>query len=169
MEEQKILLLLIILLISGITDMLKGKIYNWITFPGIVMGFALSYYYNGWSGLISSLAAFIITAVIFIVLYVLGGFGAGDVKLMMAIASIVGLRFIFPLIFYSVIAGGIMANIVIIKHKQFIKSWRNALRFFLFLIPKVRLKSEPLDKKNSITIPYGYAISIGSLIYFLIN
>jgi len=167
MEEQKIIILLIILTISGITDILKGKIYNIITFPGIIMGIALGYYYNGVTGLLTSFGGFGVAGLIFIVLYIWGGFGAGDVKLMMAIGAIVGIKFIFDFIFYSAIAGGIIANIVIIKNKRFVQSWKNVLRFFLFLIPKWHLKSVPLRKENSISIPFGYAISIGSLLYIL--
>lgn len=169
MEIKKIILIVIIMLICGITDLLKGKIYNFVTFPGILMGFALNYHFNGWTGLISSAGAFGICFLIFIILYITGGFGAGDVKLIMALGSIVGLKLIFPILLYIVFTGGIMANVVMIKHKQFIKSWKHALRFFLFLIPRIHLKSEPLKKENSIVIPYGYAISLGTLIYFLIN
>ena len=169
MYEYKILLLLLIVVVSGITDLLNRKIYNCITFPGVVMGVALNCHIHGFNGLITSLLGFIICAVIFIILFIWGGFGAGDVKLMMAIGAIAGHKLIFDLILYSAIAGGIMANIVIIKNKKFIQTWKNVLRFFLFLVPKYHLISEPLEKKNSILIPYGYAISMGTIVYILIN
>ena len=165
MNPYQILFLVIILLICGITDILSGKIYNFITFPGIVMGLALNYHYHGTQGLIMSFLGLLISTVIFMILYIWGGFGAGDVKLMMVIGAIVGYKLIFDFILYSAIAGGIMANIVIIKNRQFLQTWKHVLRFFLFFIPGYHLKSEPLKKKHSFVIPYGCAISIGSLIY----
>ncbi len=169
MNEYKILFLIIVLVISGITDILKGKIYNFVTFPGIVMGIAINWYYNSYSGLILSLSGLLISSVIFIILFMWGGFGAGDVKLMMAVGAIAGYKIIFDLILYSAVAGGIMANVVIIKNRCFLRTWTNVLRFFLFLIPGYKLKPEPLKKKNSIVLPYGYAISIGSLVYLYFN
>ena len=165
MNQYQILLLVIILLISGITDILYARIYNYITFPGIVMGLALSYHYNGTQGLIASGVGLLLCTGIFMFLYIWGGIGAGDAKLMMAIGAIAGYRLIFGFILYSAIAGGIMANVAIIKNKVFKKTWQHVGRFFLFLVPKYHLKSEPLKKTDSFFIPYGYAISIGSMVY----
>ncbi len=165
MNQYQILLLVTILLISGITDILFGKIYNFITFPAIVLGLAMSFQFQGTPGLIGSFIGLVICTAIFMVLYAWGGFGAGDAKLMMAIGAIVGYELIWDFILYSAIAGGIMANVVIIKNKRFLQTWKHVLRFFLFLIPKYKFKSEPLKKEDSLVIPYGYAISMGSLVF----
>ncbi|MBU1076459.1 MAG: A24 family peptidase [Spirochaetes bacterium] len=160
--------MVLFLTISGITDILKRKIYNVVTFPVMVMGFALNFYLGGLNALISSLAGFGICTILFFMVYAWGGFGAGDAKLMMALGAIVGLELVFNFILYSVLAGGLMANIVIIKKRRFIKTWKRVLRFFLFMIPKYRLKSESLSKDESIAIPYGYAVSLGSLTYCIV-
>lgn len=167
MELQKILLLTAILLISGITDILKNKVYNAVTFPGILMGFVLNFYFLSWSGLLDSLFGFLICAVLFFLLYLWGGFGAGDAKLMMAVGAIAGTRYLFDLIVFSAVTGGIMAQVVIIRNGVFKKTWKNVLRFFLFLIPFLHLKSEPLEKKNSFYIPYAYSISMGIFLYMI--
>jgi len=168
MNSFQILFLITILLVCGITDILKGKIYNFLTFPGIIIGLASQWYYYGIKGLFTSFLGLAISTVFFIIIYIWGGIGAGDVKLMMVIGATVGYYLVFDFILYSAIAGGIMAHIVIIKNKRFIQTWRNILRFFFFLIPGYHLKSEPLRKENSLNIPYGYAISIGSLVYLFI-
>lgn len=167
MESQKILLLLTILLISGITDILKKKVYNLVTFPGILMGLVLSFYFQSWSGLLDSFFGFLICSVLFILLYLWGGFGAGDAKLMMAVGAIAGTRNLFDLILFSAVTGGIMAQVVVIKNGVFIKTWKNVLRFFLFLVPFLHLKAEPLEKKNSYYIPYAYSISLGVFLYMI--
>ncbi|MDD5067781.1 MAG: A24 family peptidase [bacterium] len=164
MEPGKIILLMIVLLVSGITDLLRKKVYNIVTFPGIIMGLLLGLYYNGPYGLLDSGLGFILASFIFLALYIWAGFGAGDVKLMMAVGSIVGMKLIFDFILYSAIMGGVMAVIVMIRNRVFLPSMKNVLRFFLFLIPKMRLVPEPLTPGDSFTVPYAYAISMGSLL-----
>jgi prepilin peptidase CpaA len=167
MESQKILLLLAILLISGITDILTKKVYNSVTFPAIIMGLVLGFYYRGGPGLLDSFLGLVICTALFFLLYMWGGFGAGDAKLMMAMGAIIGTGYLFDFILYSAIMGGVMAQVVIIRNRVFFKTWRNVLRFFLFLVPFLHLKPEPLDRKNSFFIPYAYAISLGSFLYMI--
>lgn len=169
LTSEKIILLLVLMIICGVTDIWNRKIYNFITFPFIIMGLLVNFYLNGYSGLLSSAGALGICFVLFIILYITGGFGAGDVKLMMALGAIVGMKNIFTVIVYCVLAGGVMANIILIINKQFIQSWKHALRFFLFLVPFMKLKSEPLKKRDSIKVPFGYAISMGTLIYVFLH
>lgn len=167
MHEWQYILLVILLVICGITDILYKKVYNIIVFPAITLGIIMNYTFNGISGLKDSLLCLLIIGVLFFILFVWGAVGAGDAKLMMAISAIVGLHYIFDFTVYSVLAGGIMANVIIIKEKIFIQSWKHVLQFFLFLIPKLKLKRVPLKKQDSISFPFAYGISIGSLFYLL--
>ncbi|HEC92294.1 MAG TPA: prepilin peptidase [Candidatus Atribacteria bacterium] len=132
MNEPKYILLISILLICGITDILYKKIYNIITFPAIVLGIIMNYTYNGIPGLIGSMIGLFIAGIIFFMLFIWGAIGAGDAKLMIAIGAIVCVNYIFDFILCSVIVGGIMANIIAIKNKRFVQSWKNVFKFFLF-------------------------------------
>jgi len=165
----QLIFLFVLIVICSLTDILCGKIYNFITFPMIISGFCLNFYLYGYKGLLFAFCGFIIAGGIFIVLYLWGGFGAGDVKLMMAIGAIIGVNYIFDIILYSSIAGGIISIIVIIYKKQFITTLKNIFHFFVFLIPKYHLKSVPLKKENSFSIPYGFAIGIGTSFFIFLT
>jgi len=96
-------------LIGGLTDLKTGYIYDWITYPVIVVGLILSYF-SGY--LIESLG---IAAVILGIGYLLaytGKLGGGDVKLFLGLSLtmpfIQGKPFIVLILFYSAVAGVIV-------------------------------------------------------------
>jgi Flp pilus assembly protein protease CpaA len=74
-----------VLIIATITDIKKYKIPNWITFPVIIAGTILTYISSVKTGLITTFAI-----VFLFFLGMLGCFGMGDLKLLMAIVSAQG-------------------------------------------------------------------------------
>ena len=84
------------LLISGIlalgfagavTDVLRGRIYNWLTVPAALAGFAASAWVAGWSGVTGSLSALALGLLLYGWIFWLGAMGAGDVKFLMALGA----------------------------------------------------------------------------------
>jgi len=102
-------LLILLLVMSVYHDYRTQKIPNKITIPAIAAGVILSTVYFGFSGLWSSLLGFIVGFLIFFLPFILGGMGAGDVKLMAAIGAVMGARFVFMTFIYTAIVGGIIA------------------------------------------------------------
>jgi len=76
---------------GSVFDVKSRRIPNFITIPGFLFGLCLHLALGGWKQLLSALAAGIICGFVFLVFYIAGGMGAGDVKLMMAVGSIAGL------------------------------------------------------------------------------
>jgi len=72
-----------------VSDLKTGRIPNWITVPGAVLGLALQSYHDGFQGALSSLVGAALGVGIFMVLYLAGGMGAGDVKLFGAVGALV--------------------------------------------------------------------------------
>ena len=87
-------LLVLLLVISVYHDYKTQKIPNKITIPTIAAGVILSTVYFGFAGLWTSLLGFIVGFLIFLLPFILGGMGAGDVKLMAAIGAVMGLSLI---------------------------------------------------------------------------
>src|SRR5262249_34959012 len=91
-------------LIAAVTDIWKFKVYNALTLPLLVSGLLYQALYgslvNGMMGILFGFAALI-------ALYVIGGMGAGDVKLMAALGAWLG----FPLTFYVFIASSLAAGL----------------------------------------------------------
>lgn len=83
-------LLFIIFVISAYTDLAHHKVYNWVTIPGIIAGLLLNFAFQGFQGLGNSLLGLIIGGGLFLIFFLMGGMGGGDVKLMGAVGALGG-------------------------------------------------------------------------------
>ncbi|MFZ7943941.1 A24 family peptidase [Neobacillus sp. 19] len=119
------MVLIAALLISIITDLQKRKILNIVTIPSILI--ALIFYATtlGWEGFVFTTRGFAVGLGLLIIPYLLGGIGAGDVKLMAAIGALMGTSFVFYSFIYTALIGGLIAVVVIIKQKGFINSMKS--------------------------------------------
>jgi prepilin peptidase CpaA len=109
-----LLVYLSILLAIGIYDYKKQKIPNRINLFLLIFSLTLatmnSFFYQDVQILVSSLKAFGFVSLVFIPLFALRVFGAGDVKLLMAIAAFLGfestllfLNYFFGILFISAV------------------------------------------------------------------
>jgi len=90
--------------IAAITDAWKFKVYNVLTLPLLVSGLL----YRGLHGeLAGSCLGLFFGFAALVILYVIGGMGAGDVKLMAAIGAWLGM----PLTFYVFLASSLAAGV----------------------------------------------------------
>lgn len=158
------IMLLVVLTICTITDLKYRKIYNKVIFPFLLLAIILNSIYGGFSGLKLSIIGFATGFGMLLIPYFMGGFGAGDVKLLGLIGAIKGSQFAFYTGLYMALIGGAIAIIIIIFNKEtinFIKSlfwW--LVGFFRGIHYKFELPTSVLLKKY----PYGVAISGGALI-----
>jgi len=94
-------------LIAAVTDVWKFKVYNLLTFPLLVSGLLYHAIHGGGPGLSGSLLGALVGFGLMILLYAMGGMGAGDVKFVTALGAWLGL----PLTLYVVMAGCIAAGV----------------------------------------------------------
>lgn len=155
-------LLIALIVICFYTDLVHKKIYNWATLPGIAIGFLLNGVFAGLPGLKSSGIGFAIGFGCLFLLFLLGGMGGGDVKLMGAIGAIKGYPFIISALVYSILVGGFIAFAVLIWKKKFL---RTMFKIFLFLIHKIFpfLGLPTMDKEHMEKVPFGIAIVLGTI------
>ena len=100
---------LIVLAIATFTDLRNRRIPNWLVLPFLVAGICVAGRLHGWSGIGHSLSGVAVGALLFGVLYWLGGMGMGDLKLCAAIGAWIGpSQLLFALVITSMV-GGIMA------------------------------------------------------------
>jgi prepilin peptidase CpaA len=156
-------LLIILLLICVITDLKERKIYNAILFPFLTIALILHTIIGGIHGLTESLLGTMAGLGILLIPYLLGGMGAGDVKLLAVIGGIKGIGFVLMASLYMALAGGIMAIFVLLFRKG-LKSRLKRISIFLHgLLNGMRLSIlEDKDAMKS-TYPYGVAIAAGAL------
>ncbi|MCK9275459.1 MAG: prepilin peptidase [Syntrophales bacterium] len=158
-------LLAVLLITATITDVRSRKIPNWLTFSAMtaaVLHYSMS---SGFEGLCFGIFGLISGMSVFIIIYLLGGMGAGDVKLMGAVGAILGPQDVISAMFLTVVAGGIYAAFVLAftKHLKIITgNFFSRSSFF----PNGRLfkKLYTARHEKKPILHYGLAIAIGTSI-----
>ena len=104
-------LLLVILAVAAVTDVRDGKVYNWLTYPAVLLGLILHTVVPAPAGLglgTSALGILVAAGPLFAA-YLAGGIGAGDVKLMGVVGAFLGPWPGLYVLLYSCLVGGVMA------------------------------------------------------------
>src|SRR6202007_1098645 len=99
----------IVLVIATFTDLRSRRIPNWLVFPFMIAGLAVSALFKGWSGIGHSLTGLILGGLLFGILCWMGGMGMGDVKLCAAIGAWIGPAQLLTALVLTGIAGGVIA------------------------------------------------------------
>ncbi len=155
---------LVCVMTAAISDFHVRRIPNWLTLPSILLGLVLNGAFFGWSGLVLSLKGLGLGFLLLFFWYLLGGMGAGDVKLLSAVGAILGPRLVFFAFIWTAIAGGVIAVTVMISRKAVMQTFRNL---------KILIQSWVIAGSNSeanltirnqslIKLPYGVAIAVGT-------
>ena len=150
----EIILILLIATIGAVYDFRERKIPNWLTLYTLPIIFLLSVFHFGIYGFVNSLLGFLAGLALLFIPYIIGGMGAGDVKLLGILGAIVGYKGITIIFFYTAIWGLVLSIIWLIFNP-------NRLRFLITtgqILPTV-------DKKQK--IPYGIAILLGTILYIM--
>jgi prepilin peptidase CpaA len=158
----------LVALIGAGFDIKSRKIPNFITGPGILAGLLLHLSLDGGRGLLTSLAAGLICGVVFLIFYLAGGMGAGDVKLITAVGCLAGLSDIAYLLVLTSLAGAAMGIVFALMRGQLKQTMSNVVALAEHHKGE-GLKPHPdLNVKNqgTLRLPYGVAIAAGSTITF---
>lgn len=151
-----------LLTLSVIADIQSHKIPNVFTYPGMLVGMIAHGYTSGASGVLYSIEGLFLGMAFLIVFYIMGMMGAGDVKLMGAVGSILGPAGVFKAFLFTAIAGGIYALIVLALHGQFVGFIKRfALSLKLSFLTR-GLTPMANEGKASPVLCYGIAIAIGT-------
>ena len=100
---------LIVLAIATFTDLRSRRIPNWLVFPFLLAGIVVSGWLHGWHGIGQSMGGLGLGALLFGILFFMGGMGMGDVKLCAAVGAWIGPRQLLTALVLTGITGGIMA------------------------------------------------------------
>ncbi len=160
---------LAVAVIAACIDVRQHRIPNWVTYPGIAMGILLRWSWLGWRGLGSALAGCLIAGGVMFVFYLVRAMGAGDVKLLGAIGSLVGPRHAIAVLIATAICGGVLA-IVYAIYKRRIGATLSNVGSVLQFHAASGMQTHPelnLDNPSALRMPYGLAIAAGTLYGFL--
>ena len=156
--------LLVMLIVCVYTDLAKGKLYNSVTLTGLVLGLAFGLMLGGAAAhkgeLLRSVLAAALGGVTLFVVYLLGGFGAGDVKLMAAVGALsADWRMMVFALLYSAVIGAAMAVGVLIWKGRLLEGLRRSAR----LLFTFRRGARKIEAREDLFLPYGFAICAGTL------
>ena len=161
MGKAIILSLLVILTTAAIYDVKYRKIPNILTLSTMLAGLAYHALLTGFQGFLFSLGGAFLGMALLIVFYLMGKMGAGDVKLMGAVGSILGPAGVFNAFLYTAIVGGIYAIIILLYTGRFADSM-NRMWLALKLTIVTHSPMAPDEKKTGPALCYGIAIAIGT-------
>ncbi len=188
---------MIVISVATITDLRSRRIPNWLVLPFLGLGIVISPWRSdwsgvrrgawlardwssfwqdgwsgsshgfGWSGLSQSIEGAALAFLLFGILYWKFGMGAGDVKLAAAIGAWIGPQQLLYALFFTSLAGGILA----LGWLAYLKVIRNLVQCAGDFIQGRKRKFND-GSTNSMShllkrsIPYAPAISIGTFMSF---
>lgn len=162
--------LVIALVVAAVTDVFQRRIPNLMSYSTILLSFLTYLLIGGLDGLLFSLSGFIFGSLAFFLPYIMGGMGAGDVKLMSAVGAVLGFKMTVVSSLVIAICGGVLALCFIVYRRHFRSI---SLAFLSYGIHRdlalLKADSEILHNEK---IPYGVAIASGVfllLLYLIIH
>lgn len=161
---------LLVLCVATFTDLQSRRIPNWLVFPYWLAGIVVQGVLYGWHGVGQSLAGAGLAILIFGIFFLLGGMGAGDVKLCAALGAWVGPKQILFALIFTGLAGGVIVLIWAalggFLHDLFkgtgdlMAGWKSG---------KIRDPEATIENPGRRKIPYAPAIAVGTLFSFFVR
>lgn len=111
--------------VAAVTDLWKFKVHNLLTIPLLLSGLAYHGIWEGWEGFVVSVLGGLSGFSLLLAFYMLGGMGAGDVKLMAALGAWLGPLLIVCLFVVSGLAAGVYALALILIYGRPRETWNN--------------------------------------------
>ncbi len=119
------IIVLLFALVTTVTDLWKFKIYNVVTVPLLISGLVYHSIVGGIPGFGASLLGAVFGFGILVLFYVMGGMGAGDVKLMAAVGAWLCLPLTFHVFIASSLAAGLYSVVLLVVNSSLVETWTN--------------------------------------------
>lgn len=149
-----------------VSDLRTRHIPNALTFGGAALGLLYAIYSAGAGGLLGALGGWATGLAVFLPFFLLGGLGAGDVKLMACLGAWVGAADTVWVALYAAVIGGVMAVVVGVSTGYLSGAVDNVyLLLSHFRVAGVRPHPElTLERGKGPRLPYALPITAGLLL-----
>jgi prepilin peptidase CpaA len=134
---------------ATVDDLSRRHIANWIPAAALAGGLGWQVGRAGWHGLLTALGGAALGFSVFLVFYLMGGMGAGDIKLMTGFGALLGAGLLLEAALWAAGIGGLLAVAAILWHAIVKKLGKSGGAL------------TPHEKERKATIPYAPAITLG--------
>lgn len=146
-------------LAATIDDLSRRHIANWIPMAALAGGLGWQMGQRGWTGGLVALGGAVAGFAVFLVFYLLGGMGGGDVKLMAGFGALLGAGRLLEAALWTAGIGGILAALALawkaIRRKKIQAGTQEQA------LEASDEKMDASDEKIKDSIPYAPAITLG--------
>lgn len=145
-------------------DVRYRRIPNAFVLATLFSGLIINTIYGGLSGTLMSLGGSAIAFMLMFILHIFGAMGAGDVKLFAAVGSLMGTQLVLPTFLVVILTGGALALLLTLRLGAVRTTMLRVLQILVGLLPGWEMPRFAVPQDRRHTIPYGVAITFGSLI-----
>jgi prepilin peptidase CpaA len=154
---------------AAVTDIWKFKVHNVLTMPLLLTGLIYHAAVGGRLALASSLYGAMAGFGLLLVLYLIGGMGAGDVKFMAAVGAWLGWPLILLVFLASALVAGAYAVILLVTYGNFRETWVSlqivwhrvaTLGRHLSAENNIEVELDRTDRRRRL-IPFTAAVAVG--------
>ena len=144
------------------------RIPNPFVLATLVAGLAINTAANGFGGVLASLEGCALAFGLMFVLHIFGAMGAGDVKLFASIGAVLGVQLVVPTFLVVVLTGGVLGVYTMVRAGAVAGTLLRVAQIFMGLLPGWQMPRFAVPQERRHTIPYGVAITFGSLISLML-
>ncbi len=163
------LTLLTIAIAGGLSDLRTRRIPNWLNLSGLILGMGLNTFFEHGRGFRLALLGFGLALLIYAPLYLIRAMGAGDVKFMAAIGSIVGPHNWLTLFLITAVFGGVASLCLVIVRGRLNLTLDNLSTIMTELLhgrmPYRKDPSLDVHDKQAVGLPHGASIAIAVMLW----
>ena len=155
----------VFLILINITDIKGFKIKNKVVLPTIIIGLIYGLICNSF---LDSIYGLLIPLVLF-PLYALKMLGAGDVKALCAIGSVLGFKLSVMTMLLTFVSGGVIALGFMLFNKNFVKRFKNLFNYLkmMFFMKKIERYNYGGGEKSYFR--FSFAITAGTILAIVNN
>jgi prepilin peptidase CpaA len=138
---------------ATVDDLARRHIANWIPAAALAGGLGWQIGRAGWHGLGTALGGAVVGFSVFLIFYLMGGMGGGDIKLMAGFGALLGAGLLLEAALWAAGIGGLLAVGAI--------AWRVVVKKLGKARVTPTLEDALEEKERAATIPYAPAITLG--------
>jgi prepilin peptidase CpaA len=148
--------------LAAAIDVCQRRIPNWLSISGLLCGVCLNSIVEGKDGFVLSILGIVTGFSLLFFGYLLGGIGAGDVKLLAAVGAFLGPKLVFCAFIWMALSGGVLALLFV--------AWKGAFRQTFHNLGSLLLgwlygTGSLIDLKNPsmLKLPRAVSIALGAI------